>query len=258
MKKRLLLIAVAVCLVAATSLVAVTADSAAETTAAAYVTAFQKGNWADAKLLSSDAALSFVEFVEAKSGAADGFTAIVKVESEQLGDGVRVKVYYTNKEGRLVPRYVKVKNIGVGKNAVVDDKLVGSDWVSNNYSKGLFKKTETISGVTLSVLGYLQIGDEIKYDIFIANDSKLDRYIMPMQESYTVVEIDGVFKKRYFAIVPANVTDGLLKAGTGVRSFAIMPFWQKDPATAGLKGEKISWILFLPFGPLDQFAIEYL
>jgi hypothetical protein len=258
MKKRLLVLAVAVCLVAAAGLSALTADSAAETTAAAYVTAFQKGNWADAKLLSSDAALSFVELVESRKGTTDGFKAIEKVESEQLGDSVRVKVYYSNKDGKLIPRYVKVKNIGIGKNAVVDDKLVGSDWVSNSYSKGLFKTTETIEGVTLSVIGYLQVGDEIKFDLYITNASKLDRYIMPMQESFAVVELDGTFRKRYYALVPEIVTDGLLKAGTSIRTFAIMPYWQKDPAIAGLKGEKIIWIFYLPFGPINQFALEYL
>jgi len=237
---------------------AVSADSAAETTAIAYVTAFQKGNWAEAKLLSAEAALSFVEFVEAKSGSADGISSVVKTESEQLGDGIRVKVYYTNQEGRIVPRYVKVKNVGVGKNAVVDDRLLGGDWISNSYSKGLFKKTETIAGVTLSIVGYLQIGDEIKFDLYITNASKLDRYILPMQEGYSVVEIDGTFKKRYYSILPVKVTDGILKAGESLRSYTIMPFWQKDPAISGLKGESVSWIYFLPFGPLDQFAIEYL
>ena len=235
-----------------------TANTAAETTAVAYVTAFQKGNWAEAKLLSADAALSFVELVEVRNGTTDGFTKVEAVQSEQLGDSVRVKVYYSNKDGKLIPRYVKVKNIAVGKDAVIDDKLVGADWVSTNYTKGLFKTPETIGGVTLTVLGYLQMGDEIKFDLYITNASKLDVYVMPMQESFSVVEIDGTFKKRYFSLVPEKVTDGLLKAGMSVRTFAMMPFWQKDPATSGLKGERISWVFYLPFGPIDQFAIEYL
>lgn len=258
MRRRLLATAAALMLAALFALPASTANTAAENTAAAYVTAFQKGDWTSAKLLSSDAALSFVELVEVKKGSTDGFTAIVAVESEQLGDSVRVKVYYSNKDGKVVPRYVKVKNIGVGKDSVVDDKLVGSEWVSNNYSKGLFKRTETIGGVTLQILGYLQLGDEIKFDLYITNAGKLDRYVLPMQESFYVVEIDGTFKKRYYALVPEKVADGLLKAGEGRRTFALLPYWQKDPATAGLKGEKISWVFYLPIGAIDQFAIEYM
>lgn len=253
----LLILAALICIMSFAS-PASTANAAAETTAVAYVTAFQKGNWADAKLLAADAALSFVELVEVRNGTTDGFTAIQAVQSEQLGDSVRVKVYYANKDGKIIPRYVKVKNISVGKDAVTDDKLVGADWVSINYTKGLFKTPETINGVTLSILGFLQMGDEIKFDLFITNASKLDVYVMPMQEAFSVVEIDGTFKKRYFALVPDKVTDGLLKAGMSIRTFAMLPYWQKDPAIAGLKGEKISWVFYLPFGPIDQFAIGYL
>lgn len=258
MKKRLSVLAVAIAILSMAMASGARANVAAESTAAAYVTAFQKGNWEEAKMLASDVALSFVEFVQAKKGATDGFTGIEKIESVQTGDSIRVKVYYKNSSGRLVPRYVKVKSISVGKNAVVDDRLVGSDWVSNSYNKAFFKVPETIEGVTVTIQGFLQIGDEIKYDITIANSSRMDRYVMPMQESYCVVEIDGVFKKRYYSIVPEVVTDGIVKAGEIRRSFAIMPFWQRDPSIAGLKVEKVSWIFFLPFGPLEQFALEYM
>lgn len=258
MVRRVMPVAAVLLLAVMVGIPAGAANTSAETTAVAYVTAFQNGRWEDAKLLASDAALSFVELVQVRKGTTDGFTKVEAVESEVIGDSVRVKVYYANKDGKIVPRYVKVKSVGVGKDAVVDDKLVGSDWVSSSYSKGLFKKPETIGGITLQVLGYLQMGDEIKFDLYFTNGGKLDRYIMPMQEAFCVVEIGGTFKKRYYSLVPETVTDGLLKAGTSVRTFALMPFWQKDPATAGLKGEKLSWILYIPFGPIDQFAIEYL
>lgn len=258
MIKKLSILAVLISLFSLAAAPGVGANTAAETAAVAYVTAFQKGNWAEAKMLASDVALSFVEFVEAKKGSSDGFKSIEKVESVQTGDSIRVKVYYVNASGRLVPRYVKVRSISVGKNAVVDDRLVGSDWISNSYTKAFFKKPETIDGVTVAIQGFLTIGDEIKYDLTVTNASKLDRYIMPMQESYCVVEIDGAFKKRYYSIVPEVVTDGVIKAGDTVRSFAIMPFWQKDPSIAGLKVEAVSWIFFLPFGPLEQFALEYM
>jgi len=152
------------------------------------------------------------------------------VESEVIGDSVRVKVYYANKDGKIVPRYVKVKSVGVGKDAVVDDKLVGSDWVSSSYSKGLFKKPETIGGITLQVLGYLQMGDEIKFDLYLTNGGKLDRYIMPMQEAFCVVEIDGTFKKRYYSLVPETVTER-----KDVRAHAVLA---EGPCYRGTQGRE--------------------
>jgi hypothetical protein len=43
-----------------------------------------------------------------------------------------------------------------------------------------------------------------------------------------------------------------------MRTYAIMPFWSVDPKFSGRTIKSLSWTLFIPFGPIDQYAFDYI
>jgi hypothetical protein len=49
-----------------------------------------------------------------------------------------------------------------------------------------------------------------------------------------------------------------LPKGVAMRTYAIMPFWSVDPKFSGRTIKSLSWTLFIPFGPIDQYAFDYI
>lgn len=229
-----------------------------EQRASDFVSAFQKGEWERAQAMCSDAALSFVEYVAARGGKTDGLTEIVRVETAPIGESLRAKVYYRNGDGQTRVRYLKLREVA-GEFTVIDDRMMGSDWISSSYKKGLFAAAQEIGGVRLAVLGFLEVPPEIKIDMIVQNVSASDKcYIYPSLEAFYVVTIDGSTRKRFFASPPENVPEAPISPGSSMRSFAIFPYWASDPALSGKQITSLDWTLFVPFGPIDQFAIDYM
>ena len=111
--------------------------SQAEQVAGEFVTAFQRGDWKRLREISAEAALSWVEYVGARAGQTDGIESIARVESATMGESIRAKVYFINKDGQMRLRYLKLREIG-GAFKVIDDRMMGAEWVSLSYRKGLF------------------------------------------------------------------------------------------------------------------------
>ncbi|OPZ62322.1 MAG: hypothetical protein BWY85_02131 [Firmicutes bacterium ADurb.Bin506] len=208
--------------------------------------------------MADEAALSWVEYVAARQGSTDGIRSVDRVESAITGESVRAKVYYTNAEGHTRLRYVKLRSKD-GKYVVVDNKMVGEDWISSSYKKGLFSGAVTIGSVRLTVLGFLEVPPEVKIDMLVENTSDTDTcYIYPSLEAFYMVTLDGTKWQRYFSKLPAYVPESPLPPGASMRTFAIFPYWTSDPALAGQQVKSLEWTLFVPYGPIDQFAIDYM
>lgn len=232
--------------------------SLAEKAASEFVTAFQKEEWPRVMAMADEAALSWVEYVAARQGATDGIRSIDRVESAVTGESVRAKVYYTNAEGYTRLRYVKLRLKG-DKYVVVDNKMIGEDWISSLYKKGLFASAGIIGDVRLTVLGFLEAPPEVKIDMLVENTSSTETcYVYPSLEAFYMVAIDGGKWQRYFAELPAYVPESPLPPGGSMRTFAIFPYWTSDPALAGKQIKSLEWTLFVPYGPIDQFAIDYM
>ncbi|HOK70899.1 MAG TPA: hypothetical protein PLM91_01090 [Bacillota bacterium] len=230
----------------------------AEEVAREYLMAFQEGDWRRAEELADDAALSWVEYVGSREGKSDGIVSIAAVETANLGDSVRAKVYYTNSDGQLRVRYLKLRDIA-GRFRVVDDKMLGGEWISLSYRKGLFPTAKEIGGVRVRVVGMLEVPPEIKFDLIVENVSGPDNcLIYPSLEAFYVVEADGAIRGKYFAQPPAVVPEKPLPKGVAMRTYAIMPFWSVDPKFSGRTIKSLSWTLFIPFGPIDQYAFDYI
>lgn len=237
---------------------AATGPSRAEQTAGEFVTAFQKCDWQRLREMSDDAALSWVEYVGARGGQTDGIQSVTKIESEPMGESVRAKVYFVNQDGQTRLRYLKLREIA-GQFKVVDDRMLGMEWVSLSYRKGLFARPQEISGVRVSVVGLFEAGSEVKVDFLIENVSGPDQcYIFPSLESFYVVTGDGSARQKYFAATPAQVPEAPLARGSSMRTYAILPFWAADPVFAGKQWTSIEWTLFVPYGPVDQFSFDYM
>ncbi|MEA4883470.1 MAG: hypothetical protein VB144_07430 [Clostridia bacterium] len=237
---------------------AAAAADAAEAVAAEFVSAFQKCDWKRAQSFCSDAALSWVEYVSARDGKTDGITSISKVESSVLGESIRAKVYYVNADGQLRVRYLKIRDIE-GRPAVVDDRMMGREWVSLSYRKGLFATPQEIGGVRVTVLGLLEAPPEVKIDLLVENISgPADCMVLPSIEAFYVVDADGAVRQKYYASAPELLPEKPLAKGETMRTYAILPFWSADPAFSGRQWKKITWTLYVPFGPLDQFAFDYM
>jgi len=101
----------------------------AEEVAREYFAAFQEGEWLTAQGLADDAALSWVEYVGSREGKTDGLASIMKIETANLGDSVRAKIYYQSSDGQVRLRYLKLRDIA-GRYRVVDDKMLGGEWIS--------------------------------------------------------------------------------------------------------------------------------
>ena len=43
-----------------------------------------------------------------------------------------------------------------------------------------------------------------------------------------------------------------------MRCYAIFPVWASDPIFQGKQWKSIEWTLFIPFGPVDQFSLDYM
>lgn len=257
MVKRFSVLAMVVCFIVTLPAMASPLDRA-EARAVEYVTAFQKGEWARAEALASDAALSWVEYVGARDAKTDGILTTDRVESAAIGESVRAKVYYTNSEGQIRVRYLKLKQVS-GDYFVVDDRMLGRDWVSLSYRKGLFPTPQEIDGVRITVVGLLEVQPEIKIDFVIENSpTGRERLVLPSLEAFYVVDADGQVKKKYFANPPQVVPEKPVGPGQKIRSYAIMPYWHVDPVFQGKAWKKVGWVLYIPFGPVDQFAFDYM
>lgn len=233
-------------------------QSQAEQVAGEYVMAFQKGDWKRLRETSADAALSWVEYVGARAGQTDGIQSVTRVESVVMGESIRAKVYFANKDGQTRLRYLKLREIA-GTFKVVDDRMMGAEWVSLSYRKGLFSRPQEISGVRVSVIGLLEAPPEVKVDLLIENVSGPETsYIYPSLEAFYVVAADGSVRQKYFAATPAEVPEIPLARGASMRTYAIFPFWASDPIFQGKQWKSIEWTLFIPFGPVDQFSLDYM
>lgn len=242
----------------AASVPAASGLSQAEQVAGEFVTAFQKGDWKRLSQISAEAALSWVEYVAARAGQTDGIQSIMRVESAAMGESIRAKVYFTNKDGQTRLRYLKLRDIA-GAFKVVDDRMMGSEWVSLSYRKGLFSRSQEISGVRVSVIGLLEAPPEVKIDLLIENVSGPEKcYIYPSLEAFYVVTADGSTRQKYFAATPADTPETPLARGSSMRTYAIFPFWASDPTFQGKQWKNIEWTLFIPFGPVDQFSLDYM
>ncbi|MGI6130268.1 MAG: hypothetical protein ACOYES_00135 [Bacillota bacterium] len=232
--------------------------SQAEQVAGEFVTAFQRGDWKRLREISAEAALSWVEYVGARAGQTDGIQSITRVESAAMGESIRAKVYFINKDGQTRLRYLKLREIG-GAFKVVDDRMMGAEWVSLSYRKGLFSRSQEISGVRVSVIGLLEAPPEVKIDLLIENVSGPETcYVYPSLEAFYVVAGDGSVRQKYFAATPALVPETPLARGASMRTYAIFPFWASDPTFQGKQWKSIEWTLFIPFGPVDQFSFDYM
>ncbi len=233
--------------------------SMAEQAASQFVLAFEKAEWSKAAAMADEAALSWVEYVAARQGGAtEGIRGVDRVESAVTGESIRAKVYYTNAEGHIRLRYVKLR-LKEGRYVVVDDKATGHDWISSSYKKGLFAGVNTIGTVRLTVLGFLEVAPEVKVALLLENISDTDTcYIYPSLEAFYTVTIDGTKWHRYFSESPAQVPESPLPPRGTLRTFAIFPYWTSDPALAGQNVKSLEWTLFVPYGPIDQFAIDYM
>ena len=232
--------------------------SQAEQVAGEFVTAFQKGDWKRLTEISAEAALSWVEYVGARAGQTDGIQSITRVESAAMGESIRAKVYFANKDGQTRLRYLKLREIG-GAFKVVDDRMMGAEWVSLSYRKGLFSRSQEISGVRVSVIGLLEAPPEVKIDLLIENVSGPEKcYIYPSLEAFYVVTADGSTRQKYFSATPAQVPETPIARGSSMRTYAIFPFWASDPTFQGKQWKSIEWTLFIPFGPVDQFSLDYM
>ncbi len=109
---------------------------------------------------------------ESREGKTDGLASIMAIETANLGDSVRAKIYYENSDGQVRLRYLKLRDIA-GRYRVVDDKMLGGgEWISLSYRKGLFAKAREIGGgVRVRVVGILEVPPEIKFDIIVENVS---------------------------------------------------------------------------------------
>jgi hypothetical protein len=137
--------------------------------------------------------------------------------------------------------------------------MMGGEWVSLSYRKGLFSRPQEISGVRVSVIGLLEAPPEVKVDLLIENVSGPEKcYIYPSLEAFYVVAADGSIRQKYFAATPAQVPETPLARGSSMRTFAIFPFWASDPTFQGKQWKSIEWTLFIPFGPVDQFSFDYM
>ncbi len=237
---------------------AVTGPPRAEQAASEFVTAFQKCDWKRVREMCADAALSWVEYVGARGGQTDGIQSVARIESELMGESVRAKVYFVNQDGQIRLRYLKLREIA-GEFKVVDDRMLGMEWVSLSYRKGLFAHPQEISGVRVSVIGLFEAGSEVKVDFLIENVDGPDQcYIYPSLESFYVVTGDGNTRQKYFAATPAEVLELPLARGSSMRAYAVFPFWAADPIFAGRQWQSIEWTLFVPYGPVDQFSFDYM
>lgn len=230
----------------------------AEEVAREYLTAFQQGDWRRAEGFADDAALSWVEYVGSREGKTDGLASITTIETVNLGDSVRAKIYYENSDGQVRLRYLKLRDIA-GRYRVVDDKMLGGEWISLSYRKGLFAKAREIGGVRVRVVGILEVPPEIKFDIIVENVSGPGEcFIYPSLEAFYVVEADDAVRGKYFAQPPAAVPEKPLPVGGAMRTYAIMPFWSVDSRFAGRAIKSLTWTLYVPYGPLDQYAFDYI
>lgn len=257
MNKRLGVLVLALAVMLSVAVQAETSE-VAKTVATEYIKAFQNSEWPKAKALSSDAALSWVEYVEARAAETDGLKSVVLVETETVGESIRVKVYYRNRDDQLRTRYLRLRAQS-GSFTVVDDRMLGREWVSLSYKRGLFPAPAVIDGIRITVLGMLEVPPEVKLDILVENiGSKVERLVIPSLESFYIVEADAAVRKKYFVNPPDRVLETPVKPGDRLRTYAIFPFWQVDPVFQGRQWKSLSWTLFVPFGPVEQFAIDYL
>ncbi|MDD2201860.1 MAG: hypothetical protein PHP20_06655 [Firmicutes bacterium] len=230
----------------------------AEEVAREYFAAFQEGEWLTAQGLADDAALSWVEYVGSREGKTDGLASIMKIETANLGDSVRAKIYYQSSDGQVRLRYLKLRDIA-GRYRVVDDKMLGGEWISLSYRKGLFAKAKEIGGVRVRVVGILEVPPEIKFDIIVENLSGPEEcLIYPSLEAFYVVEADGAVRGKYFAQPPAAVPEKPLRRGEAMRTYSIVPFWSVDSKFAGRAIKSLTWTLYVPYGPIDQYAFDYI
>ncbi len=112
------------------------------------------------------------------------------------------------------------------------------------------------------VVGMLEVPPEIKFDLIVENVSGPpdNCLIYPSLEAFYVVEADGAIRGKYFAQPPRLLyLKSHFRKGVAMRTYAIMPFWSVDPKFSGRTIKSLSWTLFIPpFGPIDQYAFDYI
>lgn len=227
-----------------------------------YVKAFEAANWAQAKSLSSDAALSFVEYCEIAGATGEGVKSIVTSQVETITDGTEnVRVVYLNNNNQYRVRNVSVANRN-GKFLVTNDKPMGSEWVSTGYITDGFKTSSTTANVKVTVVGYLEIGNIWKIDLIVENVSTTNTvYAFPSLDAFARLEINGTYNLDYSAVVPNDITDKPLAPGQSMRSSVIVQNWQYDENLNAIASQieitSLKLAFYVPVGPLDNVVIYY-
>ena len=266
MKKFLVVLAVVAMVF---SLQAITFASPAGIAAAEnYVRAFESGNWAQAKAISTGAALSFVEYCEIAEAETGGVKSILTSQSEVLVNSEeRIRVVYIDSKDNYQIRNVSVINNN-GVYVVNDDKPLGSEWVNTGYSTDSFKSIVTMENVRVTVIGYLEVGNLMKIDMLVENISSTNTaYVFPSLDGFTRLQINGQYNLDYYSVVSGFASsDKPLAPGQSMRSSLIVQNFQYDErvnsiasqlSQSGVTPSITGFSLVIPVGPLTSVVISF-